>query len=316
MFKRAYLNTDNDLDGMGPFLVLKKSFPNMKINTTYCGKKDGQADNRVLEILEEMDTESILFITDIGIRKETADIVDRYYRDGYKVVLLDHHISNEFLNDYEWAKVESVNSNGVKTCATTLFYEYLVEKNIIEHNHLISCFAEKVRLYDTWDWEEAEDNTAKQLNDLFYLLRRTDFKESVFESLKANTEEFIIPDKYQYLLNIEQQRIEDYIKAKSKSLRVKEIYGKQVGVVYAENYYSELGNELGKMFPELDIITMVNISTSKLSFRTIKDDVSVAEFASTYFNGGGHPKASGGALTPENFDLFVFPYVKEEEAVI
>ena len=70
------------------------------------------------------------------------------------------------------------------------------------------------------------------------------------------------------------------------------------GVVFADKYISELGNELCKLNRELDYIAIVNMSTRSVSYRTIKDDVDMGMIAKKY-GGGGHPKAAG-----SKFDVY------------
>lgn len=70
------------------------------------------------------------------------------------------------------------------------------------------------------------------------------------------------------------------------------------GVVFADKYISELGNELCKLNRELDYIAIVNMSTRSVSYRTIKDDVDMDMIAKKY-GGGGHPKAAG-----SKFDVY------------
>ena len=76
------------------------------------------------------------------------------------------------------------------------------------------------------------------------------------------------------------------------------------GIVYAESYHSELGNELGKEYPHLDYIAMLNMGGKRISLRTIHDHVDVSEVAGHY-GGGGHAKAAGCSLTNEAYKQFV-----------
>ena len=62
-----------------------------------------------------------------------------------------------------------------------------------------------------------------------------------------------------------------------------------IGMVYAEKYRSEIGNELLKRHPDLDVIVIVNMNGG-ISLRS--RDVDVSKIAS-YFGGGGHIHASG-----------------------
>jgi len=77
-----------------------------------------------------------------------------------------------------------------------------------------------------------------------------------------------------------------------------------VGVVHAESYHSELGNELGKDNPHLDYIANVSVGGKRISLRTIHDEIDVSEVAAEY-GGGGHAKASGCLLTPDAYELYV-----------
>lgn len=70
------------------------------------------------------------------------------------------------------------------------------------------------------------------------------------------------------------------------------------GIVFADKYISELGNELCKLNRELDYIAIVNMSTCSVSYRTIRDDIDMGMIAKKY-GGGGHPKAAG-----SKFDVY------------
>jgi hypothetical protein len=52
------------------------------------------------------------------------------------------------------------------------------------------------------------------------------------------------------------------------------------------------------------MIVLMNVGGKKMGFRTIHEEVNVAEFAKR-FGGGGHPKASGCELSPDAFVKFV-----------
>jgi uncharacterized protein len=103
---------------------------------------------------------------------------------------------------------------------------------------------------------------------------------------------------------MEEDKIDRYIRRKRRELVQTEIDGLFAGVVYAESYHSELGNELGKEYPHLDYIAILNIGGKRMGFRTIHDHVDVSEGAGQY-GGGGHAKASGCSLTEEAYKNFV-----------
>jgi oligoribonuclease NrnB/cAMP/cGMP phosphodiesterase (DHH superfamily) len=69
-----------------------------------------------------------------------------------------------------------------------------------------------------------------------------------------------------------------------------------VGIVFSEQYISELGNYLANKHNELDFIVL--IGSQSVSYRGIKDDIDLGLFAKQ-FGGGGHPKASGSQIVLE-----------------
>jgi uncharacterized protein len=103
---------------------------------------------------------------------------------------------------------------------------------------------------------------------------------------------------------MEEDKIDRYIRRKRRELVQTEIDGLYAGVVYAESYHSELGNELGKEYPHLDYIAILNIGGKRMGFRTIHDHVDVSAVAGQY-GGGGHAKASGCSLTEGAYKNFV-----------
>lgn len=62
-----------------------------------------------------------------------------------------------------------------------------------------------------------------------------------------------------------------------------------VGIVFAEKYRSEIGNELLNRNKNLDFIVIINLNGG-ISLRSREVDVSVI---ASKFNGGGHKLASG-----------------------
>ena len=76
---------------------------------------------------------------------------------------------------------------------------------------------------------------------------------------------------------------------------VKNITNYNVGVVFAEQYQSELGNVLAKNHPELDFIAIIDPSSS-VSYRGVKDNIDLGQFAKIY-GGGGHPKSAGSQIS-------------------
>ena len=71
-----------------------------------------------------------------------------------------------------------------------------------------------------------------------------------------------------------------------------------VGIVFADRFISELGNQLCELHPEIDFVAIIDIANQKVSYRTIRDDINLGVFAQHY-GGGGHPKAAGSQFTED-----------------
>ena len=295
------LFTDIDLDGLGCGVVAKMAFGD-KANVSYCSHRN--LNQRVDNYLKEIENEdNTIYITDLAVNEDVEKKLAARFNEGRPIKMIDHHVTALHFNDYEWGFVKPEYESGKKTCATSLFYEYLLEKKDIEPHQALEEFIELVRQYDTWEWDE-RDITAKRLNDLFYILNRNEFEEEMLQRLTENPDSFSLTDMENTLLDIEDNKIERYIRSKNRQIVQIFIDDFCVGIIHAEQYLSELGNELNKLNPHLDMVALINVGTKKMGFRTIHDHINVAEFASR-FGGGGHPKASGCELTKEAFDMFV-----------
>ncbi|WP_252241566.1 DHHA1 domain-containing protein [Clostridium sp. ZBS18] len=180
----------------------------------------------------------------------------------------------------------------------------LNKKGLINKNKLFD-FVENVRKYDTWLWKEKyNDFTPKKLNDLFFILGYERFENEIINNLNCNlynTKNFI--DENKLLLELQQERIDKYIEKKNKEIIEYDIAGNKAGVVFAEQFQSELGNKLSELNPQYDLIIMIGDKT--ISYRTVKDNVNCGEIAKL-FSGGGHPKASGSQIS----DKVKLEYIK------
>ncbi|OQP07152.1 oligoribonuclease [Geobacillus sp. 46C-IIa] len=294
------LFTDSDLDGIGCGLLAKLAFT--EVNISFCSYRN--LDERVARFLQGEEAESaMLFITDLAVGKDVEEQLAERAKRGGHVQVVDHHVTALHFNNYPWGWVVPADDNGKKTCATSLFYDYLVREGKLTQSDSLATFVELVRQYDTWEWEENGNLQAKRLNDLLTILGLDGFWETMSERLSSG-EPFALTETEELLLDMEEKKIQRYIRQKQKQLVQRSLGGYCIGVVFAERHLSELGNALSKRYPHLDLIAMVNMGTKHIGFRTIHDDVNVAEFA-RQFGGGGHPKASGCFVDDTTFPLFV-----------
>ncbi|QPQ29957.1 DHH family phosphoesterase [Lysinibacillus sp. JNUCC 51] len=294
------LLSHNDLDGIGCGILAKLAFQE-QVKVKY--NSISSLDREIEYFLENNERDTFLFITDLSPNEENEKRLNDYYIATGNVQLLDHHKTAFYLNEYEWGKVLTEDENGYLTSATSLFYQYLVTHGFLEQTNAVTEFVELVRQYDTWEWEKNDNQQARRLNALFFLVSIEEFEEKMLERLKTS-EHFYFDEFEKKILTMEEEKIERYIRRKKRELVQTAIGEYFTGVVYAESYHSELGNELGKENVHLDLIAILNMGGKRISFRTIHDHIDVSAIAAE-FGGGGHQKAAGCSLTDEAYEQYV-----------
>lgn len=289
------LFSHTDLDGYGCNIVMKALVSQSTVIATNMNYEENNEIVKNYILSGEYKNYRCTFITDISVNEEVAELIDK--TKDLRLVLLDHHPTAEWLNKYDWANV-CVNNCFEKTSGTELLFNFLVSSDgcVEDWNYFreIHDLVKQVKRYDTWLWKEKyNDDTPKKLNDLFYILGYDKF----YSSLKENNfnVKFLIHD-YSYLLENQQKKIDKYIEKKNKEIIGCPIRDYNVGVVFANQYQSELGNRLSELNPQYDLIAMIGENT--VSYRTTKEDVDCGEFAKL-FNGGGHLKAAGSEINEE-----------------
>lgn len=287
------LFSHSDFDGVSCAVLAKLAFGE-DVDIEYCNYND--ADSKVEEFFNsELDYEC--HITDISISEELASRINDSEK---KYQLLDHHCTALNLNKFDWCNAQVENENtGIKTSGAELYYHWLVNNNYLTRTDVLDRFVEVVRDYDTWRWKElGEDGViCKQVNDLLYIYGRKKFVDWCIAQI--NNEVF--PNLYAsdvLVLEIEQKKIDDYVKAKDKHLFIGDMCGMKCGFVFAEKYSSELGNRLCEMHPEFDFVAIINMDGT-VSYRTIRDDIDLGKEVAQVFGGGGHPKAAGSRFSNE-----------------
>lgn len=232
-----------------------------------------------------------IYVTDLTLDKKSCDMI---MKTGKSDIFhtFDHHAFNLIANEYPFGTAISTNTDGVNECATSLFYKYLT--NLYPEtfdNAGLEHYTELIRLSDTWDWVKTNNKEAKKLNDLHDILGRDNYIEYFVEFFK-NNKTFYFTSEQEFLLKVEEQRITRYLEESEKTMFHATLCGRRCGVVFAEQNRSLLGNYLAQKYSHMiDFVVIINMQQG-ISFRSVKDEVNVAEIASVY-GGGGHIKASG-----------------------
>jgi oligoribonuclease NrnB/cAMP/cGMP phosphodiesterase (DHH superfamily) len=210
-------------------------------------------------------------------------------------VLIDHHKTAEWLNKYWWAEIKEYITTDIKNSGTMAFYSRLRNDGVFDNNgSTIFDFAEIVRKYDTYEWKtKYNELLPKQVNDLFHILGRDRFMDYVLTQFKNNNK-FELSQQDIMLLKTHQEKIDTYIESKNKQLIQRKILNYNTGIIFAEQFISELGNKLCELNPDIDFVIIINPAHS-ISYRTIKD-IDLSEIAKM-FGGGGHKAASGSPIS-------------------
>lgn len=297
------LFTHNDLDGVSCGILAKYAFPNnVDVHYHSVNSLDFHVEKYINEFGDKK-TDQQIYITDLSVNKENENKLNKYASNGGKIKLIDHHKTALHFNEYNWGLVKVEESEGKLASATSLFYSFLVEHHMITPTAALDEFVELVRQYDTWEWEKNKNINAKRLNDLLYMQSIEEFEEKMLDRVK-HSDHFSFDDFEEKILDIEEKKTDRYIRRKRRELVQTFIGELCVGIVHAESYHSELGNALGKEYPHLDCIAILNMGSKKIGFRTIHDCIDVSDLASKY-GGGGHAKAAGCQIAKEAYKEFV-----------
>lgn len=284
---KTLLITHTDLDGISPIILLNL------INT--------ELEYKNIEISEVIDTFNELFASDLSVYDNiyVTDLTlpEEVYKKAkelnIKIEVFDHHETHMYASDYPNTTIK-VNLNNRQTCATEIFYEYLKTKYKELDKPIIKHYVEQVRQLDTFTFES---DLPRHLETIRETIGKLDFIKSITKRLKKDKKELELTTFEKRYVKLKAEELQRYMQKKEKNMKTFLIDDKKCGVVFSENNKSELGNYLSNKYPELDLIILIDAS-SRISYRTSRNDVEVNKFAETY-GGGGHKKASGSSFDDE-----------------
>lgn len=290
--KTLILSHKADIDGLSPVIFLKLIRENLDVQLLNANDINPKVTELIkTQAYKEYDE---IFVTDLTLDEKTCEMI---MNTGVseKFHSFDHHAMNLISNNYPFGVAISKDENGVNQCATSLFYQYLLNLYPeIFDTPAFKTYTELVRLSDTWDWAKENNLDANKLSDLLSILGREEYIETYVDFLK-NNKEFYFLDKHKYLLEVEEKRIKRYLEETERTMFHATLCGRPCGIVFAEQHRSLLGNYLAEKYAYcIDFVVMINLQQG-LSFRCNKDNVNVGEIAAV-FGGGGHVKASGAPM--------------------
>ena len=281
-----------DADGLTPVVLTDLVFDNYDYHLL----EPSEVDEYMLSCLEEnkFDDYDLVMITDLCFTDEVAKIIDKLPLKN-KLQVLDHHKSRLDLNKYDFIDV-IVEKDGKKVSGTSLYHEYLLKHfpNELINKKCVFELVDLVRSGDTWEWKETNNLAARDIATLHANYGNDGFIKKYTKFIREN-DEFYFDETDKVIIEIDRRRIREYIEDCKDKVIFVEMKGYRVGVIFAELYRSELGNDLAEYYKDqVDFIMIVNMNRS-ISFRGIRDDIDLGAFAS-YLDGFGHAKAAGAKL--------------------
>ncbi|MFZ3577385.1 DHH family phosphoesterase [Virgibacillus sp. DJP39] len=285
--KKVMLFSHSDLDGVGCVIVGKKVFGE-KLDFQMLGYH--QINESVEQFIKNNDYKGYdeVYITDISVSEDVGELLEGI-KGEIKVTLIDHHVDALKLNKYSWSKVITKNEKG-KTSGTSLFFNLLKEEYSVLNE--LEEFVEKVRRYDSWEWNDIyNDFEAKKLNDYYYLIGRKRFVERYLDFSTP-----LFNEMENLLMEIEYEKMNDYVKWKLGNVRIVKFEEKKIGVVLNEQYPNEVASAILDSKLHIDLVALVNGVSGGVSLRSKEDGVNLI---ANQFGGGGHPRASGFGLSED-----------------
>ena len=173
----------NDIDGMGNAILAKLAFEETKY--VLCGTFD-----LIKNVNDYIDSKEIynydkIFITDLCLDLKTLNKIEKDKILKSKIQLIDHHktYDTEDYKKFPFVKICLETNKGL-SCATSLFYEYLLENNYLKENKIINEFVELTRQHDTWEWKNIYNNEkSRELAILFDCLGTNGYINYMYNKL-------------------------------------------------------------------------------------------------------------------------------------
>ena len=326
---KEVLFTHTDLDGAGCHIVYMLAHQGKKRGEDYevINCENNTVDQDVANAISNglVNTNTEIFFADICANES---VLDRLMKDGYHVMVFDHHITNTFANIYyPESLIIPVNTNGVKECGTSILYQWYLNNGIEFHNkEVLDTFVELVRLYDTYDFKEANVIQARYLQVLLTMIGLDAFVEKYVEELSTKLIDADI--KIPMIDKIIDRASMKFISAKlireAKVLKnftrddviTTYINGRKMAFMLTTKgaSFSELSQDFLRKNPDYDVCALFGFYATGpggFQFRTISDNINTAIEIAKPMGGGGHPKASGASISEGTKDKIVDLLLKE-----
>ncbi|MDR1614512.1 MAG: DHH family phosphoesterase [Campylobacteraceae bacterium] len=321
-----------DLDGYGCQFIVKRYFKNARFYNSNYGKEIDERYKQILVDIEHVKADkSVILITDLNLTLEQAKSFEeklKKIKTSVKLILLDHHQSGEeCANRHAWYFLD------VSRCAAKITYDFFAD--IYGEKKELGRLADVINAVDIWLDESSDFElgkvclnliaSAKELNRIMFDEANTEFMfwllQSSMEYMDKNTAHILLDDnihkiKKSFFQSGENDTLNNLVSAYNVEQinRLKNkmtiFYRGHKGILtFNIGAVSIIGNNFLVQNPDYDFFMDVT-SRKTVSFRA-NGKVDVSKIAFELANGGGHPNASGGTITPFR-DSFLYENIKNQ----
>ena len=303
--KRLLFTHVADIDGMGGAILSKLAFDNIDI--IYC-KNPSDLNNKIIENYENdnLYNYDLIYISDLSPSRELLEKLFSDDKLSKKIYLFDHHETayDAGLNDFDNCTVRVKDDRGI-SCATQIYYEFLINNNYLKQTNLLDQFVELVRLEDTYEYKKYNRNDAHDLAILFNAIGKDEYIDRMINKINNNDNFFFDNYELEMINNKKEMTIKE-VESFLKYLKVLTIEEFKVGICFIKyEYRNEVCEYLINHNSDLDCIAMFAFENNQISLRSIKDNSS-ARIIAEKFGGGGHDKAAAIGLSDEIKDKIVY----------
>jgi oligoribonuclease NrnB/cAMP/cGMP phosphodiesterase (DHH superfamily) len=320
-----------DLDGYGCQFVVKNYFENRKFYNSNYGREIDERYAQILEDIKTIDAKfNVILITDLNLTSEQAKNFEEKIASNknVKLMLFDHHQSGQ-----ETAERNSWYLLDTKRSATKITYDFF--SSLYGKNDNLSRLVNIIDAVDIWRSSDKDFElgkvclgmiaNAKELNRIMFDEANTQFMFSLLnqscdffdkkdahialeDNIHVMKKNFFKIDKNNTLNNLVSNYNVELLKQMKNKMTI--LYKDHKGILtFNIGNASIIGNDFLVKNDDYDFFMDVT-SRKTVSFRA-NGKVDVSKIASELANGGGHPNASGGALT--NFkDSFSYDIIKNQ----
>ncbi len=288
----------SDIDGMGSVVLGNLVYENMDY-------KLYRNPNELSIHLENDYKDGLLYeydlinITDLSPKKELVDILFNDEKLKDKIHIYDHHETalDSGINKYNNVNI-TIKENNIPECATSIYYKYLLENNLIEKTSCIEKFVEFTRLEDTWTWKEKNEVLAHDLAILYNAIGYEKYIKLLTNKLLTYDILIFSKEELEEINNKKKQSLEK-IQLYTKDLFIKEIDNIKVGFCFIGYEYRNEVAEYLKNNNEIDVVGMIALDNNQISLRNIKDDKPYSRIIAEKYHGGGHDNAAAIPITKD-----------------